>query len=136
MEFAEAIERAEVRTFRVPNVGKVRVEIGDEVTREVEYGRYAHGHTYPAYRVSVNDAVIMFGVDWGVPVHACIDDMDAMLSLLGWVEHEVEGQDVEFDAEYLDLWVRDRCELRDALSAPGAGHWRDVMAEFKAERGW
>lgn len=132
VEFADAIENATVRTFRVPGVGRVRVEIGDEVPRAVEYGRYVHEHTYPAYRVSVDGEVIMAGCDWGVPVATCTDDVDAMLALMFWL-----GEDGEAAyAEEIALWVGDRRELRAALSAPWAGTWRETVDEFRADRGW
>lgn len=112
-----ALDTATVRTFRIPGVGRVRVEIGDEISRAVVIGRHAHGHAYPAYRVSVDGRTVMEGSDWGVPVDACTDDMDAMLSLLFWL-----GEDAQAEyAEDVALWVSTRRQVRDALTAP----WRE-----------
>lgn len=128
-----ALDTATVRTFQVPGVGRVRVEIGDEISRAVDIGRYEHGHSYPAHRVSVDGRVVMEGADWGVPVHECTDDMDAMLSLLTWLDHVWEAD----LAEPISQWARDRRDLRDALSAP----WREgdpretVRAAYRGELG-
>lgn len=128
------IEGATVRTFRVPGVGRVRVEIGD-----VSWTDPAFGHSYPVHRVAINGVTVMEGADWGVPRHRAVDSMDAALDLLFWVANG-SGDD-EMDAlptvegrDELDMWVRDRRELRDAVTAPGV-YWRDGVEAWKAERG-
>lgn len=129
MDYAAAIDQATVRTFRIPDVGMVRVEIGDEVTRETVTGRFEHGHTYPAYCVSINGDVVMSGADWGVPVSRCTDDMDAMLDLLGWVARDQ-------DDEWFELWVSTRQEIRAAITAPGAGDPFEIArAGYRGELG-
>jgi hypothetical protein len=114
-----ALDAATVRTFRVPDVGRVRVEIGDEISRDVVVGRHVHGHSYPAHRVSVDGRVAMEGADWGVPVGKPTDGMDAMLALLFWV-----GEDGEAEyAEDLALWVITRREVtpRSWAATPRGG---------------
>ncbi len=92
--------------FRVPGVGGVVVEIGD-VMRTGDFG-----HSYPEYRVTINGDVVDEGTDWGVPAHKATDDMDAALSLLFWIGHDMGNED-------LALWVSTREEIRNALRAPG-----------------
>lgn len=108
-----ALDTATVRTFRVPDVGMVRVEIGDGPTG-------FHGHTYPAHRVTIDGLVVKQGQDWGVPRGKCTDDVDAALSLLFWVAYD-RGDD------NLGVWVDERIELRAALGSPLHDGWRDAV---------
>lgn len=127
VSYAQAIDHATVRTFRVPDVGRVRVEIGDEVYREIATGRFEHA--YPAYCVSIGAQVIMSGADWGVPVARRTDDVDAMLNLLRWVAHEVRHDSIE-------QWVSTRQEVRAAITAPDAGDpFAIARAGYRGELG-
>ena len=120
------LDTATVRVFRVPGVGEVRVEIGD-----VARTSPVTGHSYPAYRVAVNGVTVMAGTDWGVPRHQAVDSMDSALSLLLWVS---EGEEeASFDRDRLGLWVSDRRDLRDALTAPGV-YWRDAVEKWREGR--
>lgn len=118
-----ALETATVRTFRVPGVGHVRVEIGDELAHQARMGR---PHAYPAYRVALDGEPIAAGVDWGVPHHRCTDDVNAMLELLATVAWET-GNDA------LERWVGDRRDLRNALTDPWFGGWREAVAAHREE---
>lgn len=129
VDYAQAIDHATVRTFRIPDVGCVQVEVGDEVTRESVTGRFEHGCSYPAYCVNIDGDVVMSGADWGVPAYRCTDDVDAMLDLLGWVARDL-------DLEELDVWVSTRREIRAAITAPGAGDpFAIARAGYRGELG-
>jgi hypothetical protein len=109
-----AMDGATAHTFDIDNVGRVTVEIGTELDPYRAHSRTPSA-LCPAYRVSLDGAPLVTGVDWSVPNDGRSTDSEgAALDLLDFV-----GSDHDLWALY--VYAEDRAQERHAWQYSGNG---------------